>query len=593
VTLLVDAAQQQKLADMREQALGVDAFEPGKPDNYEGWEDSAVPPAHLEAYLRDLRGLYVQYGLTGSLYGHFAQGCVHTRIDFGLDRPEGVATYRRFTMDAARLVVAHGGSLSGEHGDGQSRADMHDIMFGPELVQAFREFKAIWDPDHAMNPGKMTWPNPRTSDLRLLDYHPQVGPIEMVHGNDGRDFAHAAVRCVGIGKCRKRDEATMCPSYMVTLDERHSTRGRAHLLFEMMRGDVIQDGWRSEEVRESLDLCLACKACKKECPTHVDMASYKAEFMSHHYDGRLRPREAYVFGWLPRWLAIGRPLAPIANFFTHAPGLRVLAKWLAGVAPERDIPRIAGRSFRRSFRRPAASVGAPRVVLWPDTFNDAFYPQVLHDAVRVLSQAGFAVDIPRRRLCCGRPLYEYGWLDQARALWRRTLEELAADIDAGVPVIALEPSCTSAFRDELPALFPDHERAARLSRQAFSLGEFLASVGHRPALVPAQRLLYHRHCHQAAVLEPDHEIALLRAAGHEVDVLDSGCCGMAGAFGFQRSKYPLSVALAERVLLPAIRGAPSSAVVADGFSCREQLRQLGGVQARHLAELLAIDPSSR
>ena len=585
--LVVDAESQQKLATMREHSLGVDAFEPGKPDNYEGWEDSAVPPARLEAYLRDLHALYAQYGLEGSLYGHFPQGCVHTRIDFGLDKPEGVERYRRFTADAARLVVSHGGSLSGEHGDGQSRADLHEIMFGRELVHAFEEFKTIWDPDHAMNPGKMVWPNPRTSHLRLPDYHPHPGAIEMVHGDDGKDFGHAGVRCVGIGKCRKRDEAVMCPSYMVTNDERHSTRGRAHLLFEMMRGDVITDGWRSDEVRESLDLCLACKACKKECPTHVDMASYKAEFMAHHYDGRLRPKEAYLFGWLHRWLTIGRALAPIANFVTHAPGLRVLAKRIAGVADEREIPRLARRSFRRTFRAPAAARGARRVLLWPDTFNDAFYPDVLHAAVVVLARAGFAVDVPRRRLCCGRPLYEYGFLDDARRLWTRTLDDLADDITAGTAVIALEPSCTSAFRDELPALFPGHALAARLAAQTMSLGEFLASVDHHPSRVPAKPILYHRHCHQAAVLEPEHELALLRAAGHDVEVLDSGCCGMAGAFGFQRAKYPLSVALAERVLLPAIRAAPSATVVADGFSCREQIRQLGGVRARHLAELLA------
>jgi Fe-S oxidoreductase/FAD/FMN-containing dehydrogenase len=590
VNIVADAHQRDKLAVMREQALGVDAFEPGKPDNYEGWEDSAVPPANLEAYLRELHALFGEYGLEGSLYGHFGQGCVHTRIDFGLDRPDGVANYKNFTAAAARLVVAHGGSLSGEHGDGQSKADLHEIMFGPELVRAFEEFKTIWDPDRAMNPGKMVWPNPRTSHLRLLDYHPQPGPIELMHGHDGKNFGHAAVRCVGIGKCRKRDEATMCPSYMVTNDERHSTRGRTHLLFEMMRGDVITDGWRSDEVRESLELCLACKACKKECPTHVDMASYKAEFFSHYWAGRLRSREAYVFGWLHRWLALGRPFASIANFFTQTPGLRVLAKRIAGIAPERQIPKLARRSFRRTFRAPPAEPNARRVVLWPDTFNDAFYPQVLHDAAHVLAAAGFAVDLPRRRLCCGRPLYEYGWLDDARALWHRTLDVLGDDIDAGVPVIALEPSCTSAFRDELPALFPDHPRAARLGKQTFSLGEFLASVGYRPAQVPAQRVIYHRHCHQAAVLEPEHELALLRAAGHDVEVLDSGCCGMAGAFGFQREKYPLSVALAERVLLPAVRDAPDATIVADGFSCREQLRQLGQVRARHLAELLAAAP---
>jgi Fe-S oxidoreductase len=339
-------------------------------------------------------------------------------------------------------------------------------------------------------------------------------------------------------------------------------------------------------VRESLDLCLACKACKSECPTHVDMASYKAEFMAHYFDGRIRSREAYVFGWLHRWLALGRPFAPLANFATHAPGLGALAKRVAGIAPERDVPRIAPRSFRRDFHRPAAEPGAPRVILWPDTFNDAFYPSVLHDAVRVLTHAGFAVDIPARRLCCGRPLYEYGWLGQARRLWHRTLDTLADDIDAGVPVVGLEPSCVSAFRDELPALFPEVPRAARLARQTYSLAELLSSRGYHPPRATAQRVVMHRHCHAAALLTPDNELGLLRAAGHDVDVLDSGCCGMAGAFGFQRAKYDLSVALAERVLLPAVRGDPDATVLADGFSCREQLRQLAGVRAQHLAELL-------
>ena len=586
--ILVDPGERQRLADMREEALGVDAFEEGKPDNYEGWEDSAVPPKNLASYLRELHALYERYGLEGSLYGHFGQGCVHTRIDFGLDRMENVERYAEFTADAAKLVVAHGGAMSGEHGDGQSKADLHEVMFGPELVEAFDEFKTIWDPDRAMNPGKMVAANPRTSHLRLVDYHPHPAPIEFDHGPDHHDFAHAAVRCVGIGKCRKRDAGTMCPSYMVTLDERHSTRGRAHMLFEMMRGEVLTDGWRSEEVRESLDLCLACKACKKECPTHVDMASYKAEFMSHYWSGRIRSREAYVFGWLNRWLALGRPFASIANWVTHAPGLGALAKRIAGIAPEREVPPLARRSFRRTFTAPAAAPGAPRAILWPDTFNDSFHPQVLHAAARVIADAGFAVEIPRRRLCCGRPLYEYGWLEDARRLWRRTLDTLADDIDAGVPIVGLEPSCVSAFRDELPALFPDEPRAAQLAHDMLTVGEFLTKFHASPRRAAEPReILFHRHCHEQAILSPDHEIDLLRAAGHDVRVLDSGCCGMAGAFGFQREKYELSVALAERVLLPAVRAAPDALVVTDGFSCREQLRQLAGVTGHHAVELLA------
>jgi Fe-S oxidoreductase len=288
---------------------------------------------------------------------------------------------------------------------------------------------------------------------------------------------------------------------------------------------------------------------------------------------------------------VGRPIAPLANFLTHAPGLRSIAKWIAGVAPEREIPRIAHRSFRRAFTPPSSRRGAPRVILWPDTFNDSFYPSVLHDAVRVLASAGFAVEIPERRLCCGRPLYEYGWLDDARHLWRRTLDELGDAIDEGVPIVGLEPSCVSAFRDELPALFPEEPRAARLARQTFTLPELLARSDYHPPVVPAHHVLYHRHCHQHAVLSPEIEIALLRRAGHDVEVLDSGCCGMAGAFGFQRRKYEISVALAERVLLPAVRANPGATIVADGFSCREQLRQLGDVRARHLAELLASVPA--
>jgi len=302
-----------------------------------------------------------------------------------------------------------------------------------------------------------------------------------------------------------------------------------------------------------------------------------------------RDRSDHV-GWLHHWLALGRPLAPLANFLTHARGLRVLVKRIAGIAPEREVPRLARRSFRRTFHPPSAARGAGRVLLWPDTFNDTFYPSVLHDAVRVLGRAGFSVEIPRPRLCCGRPLYEYGFLGDARRLWHRTLDALADDIDGGVPVVGLEPSCVAAFRDELPALFPGNPRAERLSNQTYSLGEFLAAARVQPPRVPAQHVLYHRHCHQAAVLAPEHDIALLRAAGHDVLVLDSGCCGMAGAFGFQRANHELSVALAERVLLPAIRAKPSATVVADGFSCREQLRQLGNIRARHLAELLTDLP---
>jgi FAD/FMN-containing dehydrogenase/Fe-S oxidoreductase len=569
---------------LRESALAVTAFAPGKPDTYEGWEDSAVPIDRLAAYLRDLHALYDQYGYHGALYGHFGQGCVHTRIDFDLRSPAGVDRYRRFTEDAARLVVSHGGSMSGEHGDGQARADLLTIMFGPELVQAFGEFKSIWDPDHQMNPGKLAYPNPRTSHLRLAGYDPHPGSIALVHGDDGKDFGHVGVRCVGAGKCRKLDGGTMCPSYMVTLDERHSTRGRAHLLYEMLLGDAIDGGWRSHEVREALDLCLACKACKHECPVGVDMASYKAEFLTHHYAHRLRPRAHYTFGWVHRWLLVGRPLAPLANLLSRTRAL----KWLAGIAPEREVPRIAHKSFRRTWQRPSAPRHAQRVLLWTDTFNDAFHPEVLHAASRVLAAAGYAVEVPRVRLCCGRPLFELGWIEPARRLWQQTFRELRTAIERGWPIVGIEPSCLAMFRDELHALFPDDSRAAALSANAKTLGELLGEW--QPPRLPPHRVLYHRHCHQAAVLAPERDIGLLERAGLDVRVLDSGCCGMAGAFGFERDKYELSVALAERVLLPAIRDEPDAIVVADGFSCREQVRQLLGIRPRHVAEVIAEVP---
>jgi FAD/FMN-containing dehydrogenase/Fe-S oxidoreductase len=569
---------------LREAALAVTAFAPGEPDTYEGWEDSAVPVANLAAYLRDLHALYDQYGYHGALYGHFGQGCVHTRIDFDLRHQDGVDRYWRFTEDAARLVVSHGGSLSGEHGDGQSRADLHEIMFGPDLVQAFGDFKSIWDPEHRMNPGKLVYPNPRTSHLRLAHYDPHPGAIELAHGADGKDFAHAAVRCVGVGKCRKREGGTMCPSYMVTLDERHSTRGRAHLLYEMLLGDTIDNGWRSEPVREALDLCLACKACKKECPTGVDMASYRAEFFAHHYKHTARPRSHYAFGWIHRWLTLGRPFAPLANLLAGTG----LVKRLAGIAPERQLPKIARRSFRRAWERPPAPRGARRVILWSDTFNDAFYPDVLHSASRVLAAAGYAVEVPRVRLCCGRPLLELGWIDEARRQWNHIFKELGDAIADGVPIVGVEPSCTAMFRDEVHALFPGDDRAAALAANTHSLGEFLDRW--EPPRVPGRHALFHRHCHETAVLDPTREIELLERAGVEVQVLDSGCCGMAGMFGFERDKYDLSVALAERVLLPAIREHPGALVVTDGFSCREQLRQLAGVRARHVAEVIADVP---
>jgi len=584
-------AEQATIWEIRESGLGATARIGGR-ETWTGWEDSAVPPARLGEYLRDFRALLDAHGLATAFYGHFGQGCVHSRITFDMVSREGLGRFRRFVDEAADLCVAYGGSLSGEHGDGQALAELLPKMYGEELCRAFGELKAIWDPENRMNPGKVVDPYPILSNLRLgPDYSPWEPETAFRYPADGGSFARAARRCVGVGKCRRNGGGTMCPSYMVTREETHSTRGRAHLLHEMLTG-ALPGGWRNQEVKEALDLCLACKGCKTECPAGVDMATYKAEFLHHHYAGRLRPRAAYAMGLVHRWARLAARAPRLANLAGRAPGLSAIAKWLAGIAPERRLPAFAARTFRDRFeRRPAAdggNGGGRRVLLWPDTFTNHFHPEIGEAAVEVLEAAGFEVSIPRAGLCCGRPLYDFGFLDRARAQLADILDALAPEIAAGTPVVGLEPSCTAVFRDELPNLFPDDERAGRLARQTFTLAELLAD--RAPGWAPprrAGRALFHAHCHQKSVLGAKKDAALLRAAGLEVDAPVTGCCGMAGAFGFEADKYRVSVAVGERVLLPAVRAAaPDTLVVTDGFSCREQIAQLTGRRPLHLAEVL-------
>jgi FAD/FMN-containing dehydrogenase/Fe-S oxidoreductase len=588
-----DARVARTIWRLRESGLGATARVPGERDTWEGWEDAAVPPQRLGDYLRDFRQLLQRHGYSGTLYGHFGDGCVHTRIDFDLESTEGIARFRRFLNAAADLVVRYGGSLSGEHGDGQSRAELLPKMFGPELVEAFREFKSIWDPAGKMNPGKIVDAYRVDENLRLgAGYTPkQVKTHFQFPGDDRGSLARATLRCVGVGECRRLHEGTMCPSYMVTREEKHSTRGRAHLLFEMLQGDVIKDGWKSEDVRAALDLCLACKACKRECPVSVDMATYKAEFLAHYYAGRLRPRHAYAFGLIGRWARIAELSPALANFFTQTPALGRVAKAAAGIAPQRRIPAFAAQSFKRRFHaQPRARRGGARVILWPDTFNNHFRPDTAQAAVTVLESAGYTVDVPREWLCCGRPLYDYGMLDVAARWLRRILTSLRSDISAGTPIVGLEPSCVAVFRDELLSLFPNDEQARRLSRQTYHLSEFL--VRHTPSFAPPllrRSALLHGHCHHKAIMTLDDELTLLRRLGLELHVLDAGCCGMAGAFGFEREHYDVALRCGERVLLPAVRAAEQDAlVITDGFSCREQIEQGTGRRALHLAEVLAL-----
>jgi FAD/FMN-containing dehydrogenase/Fe-S oxidoreductase len=613
---LYSGAQAKRIWDIRESALGVTSHVPGDSPKWEGWEDAAVSPENLGSYLRDLRKLMADFHYEGSLYGHFGHACVHTRVDFDLQSKEGIAKFRQFVEAAADLVVGYGGSLSGEHGDGQARAELWPKMFGPELMEAFRKFKTIWDPGWKMNPGKLIGPpgetpNKLDENLRLgAGYSPWEPKTIFQFPEDHGSLAHATLRCVGVGKCRRAEDGVMCPSYRVTQEEEHSTRGRAHLLWEMTQRDrddaPIRDGWRSQEVKDSLDLCLSCKGCKSDCPVGVDVATYKAEFLSHYYEGRRRPLNHYAFANIDLFARAASAIPGVINLSTQLPILRDLAKRIAGIPPQRHIPPFASETFKQWFwrrqQRNSANCDSendsmPEVLLWPDTFNNYFHPSTARAAVEVLEAAGYRVLIPRAHLCCGRPLYDFGLLDRAQALLLEILDTLEPEIEAGLPIIGLEPSCVAVFRDELLNLFPKDARAQKLSRQTFLLSEFLerelnSAIAPLPQL--NRKALLHGHCHHKSIMKMSAEESLLRRLGVDFQSPAPGCCGMAGSFGFERDKYEISAAIGELELLPAVRSAPADwLIIADGFSCREQIAQMTDRRALHLAEVLqmALDPS--
>ncbi|MEU1041355.1 FAD-binding and (Fe-S)-binding domain-containing protein [Streptomyces sp. NPDC005907] len=636
--VVTDPAGQRALWRIREDASGTATRMPeaaGGGEAWPGWEDCAVPPARLGAYLRDFRGLLTAHGLRGTPYGHFGDGCIHVRIDFDLITTAGVGRFRRFSEELAELVVSHGGSLSGEHGDGQARAELLPKMYGNGMVALFERVKSVWDPDGSLNPGMLVRPRPLDGNLRFAPLPRE--PVDVVFGYpaDGGDFAAAVRRCVGVAKCRTAQPGpgVMCPSYRVTGEEEHSTRGRARLLHEMLAGEVVTDGWRSAEVRDALDLCLSCKGCRTDCPVGVDMATYKAEFLHHHYAGRRRPAAHYAMGWLPRWLdLVARTRsARLVNSLTSVAPLAALARRLGGIAPERPIPRVAvepfGRWWSRRVRRslrdlrrggpgPFAAAGRDTVVLWPDTFTEHLSPSVGRAAVRVMESAGLTVLAPPRarlkpapvgdgvtrgplgpgtlaglrrgRVCCGLTYVSTGQLDRARAVLSRTLDLMEPVLDSGLPVVVLEPGCAAALRTDLPELLHDDPRAPRLAAAVVTFAQALER--HAPHWAPPRvdrPVVGQTHCHQHAVLGDAAERRLREAAGL-TGSLAGGCCGLAGNFGFEKGHYEVSAACAEEQLLPAVRSAPEDAVVlADGFSCRTQLDQLAGRTGRHLAEVLA------
>jgi FAD/FMN-containing dehydrogenase/Fe-S oxidoreductase len=586
-SLVVTGGPARALWRVREDGAGLGGRTPAGAPAWPGWEDAAVPPQHLGAYLRDFGALMREHGLDGLIYGHFGDGCVHVRIDFPL--AAGPGPYREFVVAAAQLAGKYGGSMSGEHGDGRARGELLRYMYSPEAIGTFAAVKAIFDPGNVFNPGVLVDPAPLDADLRVPLARPIRTGLGYAYPHDGGDLSTAVHRCTGVGKCRADTTASggvMCPSYLATRDEKDSTRGRARVLQELANGTLVK-GFRSAEVAESLELCLACKGCSSDCPAGVDMGTYKAEALYQRYRRRPRPPAHYALGWLPRWAALASHAPGLANAALSHPALGALAKRLGGIDARRPLPQFAAGSFRDWFAQRPARDGAA-VLLWVDTFTDHFAPEVGQAAVRVLEAAGYSVRITSKPVCCGLTWISTGQLDGARRQLRRSLDALDDAVRAGLPVVGLEPSCTAVLRGEITELLPDDPRARQVRAGVRTLAELLTETGTwEPPDLTGVRAVAQPHCHHHAVMGWHTDSALLARSGAQVDAV-GGCCGLAGNFGVERGHFDVSQAVAETALLPAVRDAPAGAVVlADGFSCRTQLDQLGRVRGIHLAQLLA------
>jgi FAD/FMN-containing dehydrogenase/Fe-S oxidoreductase len=591
-------AERRSLWRVREDGAGLAARLVDGGESWPGWEDAAVAPENLAAYLRDFRKLLSSHGLAGVLYGHFGAGCVHVRIDFDLATDAGRAATRRFLSEAAALVVEHGGSLSGEHGDGRARGELLEVMYSHRMIRAFAAFKEVFDPEGLLNPGVIVAPARLDADLALHTPSEVLLPVDTLfsfpHDEDG--FAGAVRRCVGVGRCRSDAGGVMCPSYRATGEENDSTRGRARLLQEMVRGGTVQDGWRSTEVKDALDLCLSCKACSSDCPVGVDMATYKAEFLHQHYKGRLRPRSHYSLGWLPLTSRLVGHVARPVNALLRGPLGKLLAR-LGGVTTERRIPAFASRRAVRRALRPAKTGEPAKTLLFVDSFTRAFRPEVAGAASRVLADAGIPCSA-QDDLCCGLTWVSTGQLSLARRIMARTVARLDNGDDR--PIVVAEPSCAAALKRDVPELLGT-DAAQRVAARVHTLTGALtdlAAPGWRPPALPDEVVLQ-THCHEYATFKGRHPRDLLGRLGvRKVDEAE-GCCGLAGNFGFEEQHYDTSMAVADLALKPrldgihAIDGATAAVVVADGFSCATQIDHLAGdrgVRALHLAELL--DPAA-
>ncbi|MGU3497252.1 FAD-binding and (Fe-S)-binding domain-containing protein [Mycobacterium sp. C31M] len=582
-----DSTRAAALWRIREDGAGLSARSARGRPAHAGWEDAAVPPERLGDYLRDFDALMADFDVTGMPYGHFGDGCMHIRIDLPLDRPGGTAVFREFLFAAAQLVAGYGGSLSGEHGDGRARSELLPLMYSPEALALQSAVKQTFDPENLLNPGVLVDPAPLDADLRIPAAPSIRRDLALAYAHDGGDFTQAVHRCTGVGRCRADNITTggvMCPSYLATREEKDSTRGRARVLQEMINGTDVTGGWRSPEVHEALDLCLSCKGCASDCPTGVDMASYKSEVLHQSYMGRLRPMSHYSLGWLPRWAMLAAVAPRAVNAVTRRVGGMGLTA--AGVDARRHIPPFARQTFRSWFAAnvPADSPG-DEVALFVDSFTNYFTPEVGIATVRVLQHAGYAPRLTHKQQCCGLTWISTGQLDAARRILGRTVDALRPFADRDVPIVGMEPSCTAVLRADAAELIGP--AAAPVGAATRTLAELLTARGWQPPSLAGEQVVAQPHCHHHAVLGWSPDAALLQAAGAEVTKL-GGCCGLAGNFGVEKGHYEVSVAVAEQQLLPAVRAAGAeTAVLADGYSCRTQLDDLTDRHGVHLAQLLA------
>ena len=561
-----------------------------------GWEDAAVPPEHLGSYLRDLKELMDGRGLSGLAYGHFGDGCIHMRIDFPF--ASGSSEFREFMEAAATLVARYGGSLAGEHGDGRARSELLPVMYSPEALAAFAEFKALFDPAGLMNPGVLVSPDPIDAALRRPASSEQRAADGFAFADDDGSVADAVHRCVGIGKCRAdlREQGTfMCPSYLATGDDKDSTRGRARVLQEMLNGGVVTLGWESPEVHEALDLCLSCKACASDCPTGVDMATYKSETLHRTYRGKVRPLAHYTLGRLPFWLRLAAPMAPLVNAAGRVPVLRRAMMTLMGADTRRSLPPLPRAPFRWSEAArsaPGHGDGRRRVVLWVDSFSDALSPEIPADALTVLDAAGCDVQVVGQstgeQACCGLTLISTGQLTAAKEKLRRTVEILLPHVRAGRAVVGLEPSCIAALRSDLVELLPEHPGAREVAAAVRTVAELLTELDWTPPRVSDadRRMLVQPHCHHHAVMGYSADEATLDAMGCDVET-SNGCCGLAGNFGMEQGHYEISETIARQGILAKAEASPDTPILADGFSCRTQVKDLAGLDGRHLVQVIA------